>query len=205
MKLTNTTDFPQERIREIIGFIKPNNLIAPKYTIRITNSNGPTGGHFAPGSLYIHISLANSECPYPRRCNHDAVIRRPQRQITFKFQKFNEKKQIWEWWRYTKKYESIKDVPKLFYSGYISSLELSREESLVHVLSHEMRHYWQINHPGKRGKIWGAKGKFSERDADAYAIRMTRAWRRLHNKPQIINWNIFEEESFKKEKENEEE
>lgn len=193
MKLTNTTNFPEERIREIVRLIKPNNLIIPKYTIRLTNSNGPTCGHFAPRSLHTHISLANSERLYPRRCNHDAVIRRPRRKITFEFQKLNEKKQIWEWWRHTKKYESINDAPKLFSSGYISSLELSREESLVHVLSHEMRHYWQMNHPGKRGKIWGAKGKFSERDADAYAIKMTRAWRRLHNQSQAVNWKLIEE------------
>ena len=27
-------------------------------------------------------------------------------------------------------------------------------------------------------RVWGARGQFSERDADAYAIRMLRAWRR---------------------------
>src|SRR5215207_5039678 len=64
--------------------------------------------------------------------------------------------------------------------GYVSCLILSREEALVHVLAHEFRHYWQYHHPGKRGKVWGARGLTSERDADAYAIRKLREWRRMH-------------------------
>jgi hypothetical protein len=61
--------------------------------------------------------------------------------------------------------------------GYISHWLLTREECLVHVLAHEMRHVWQINH--KQGWIPGSKGRsFSEKDADAFAIKVVRAWRR---------------------------
>jgi hypothetical protein len=55
---------------------------------------------------------------------------------------------------------------------------LSKEEILVMVIAHELRHLWQYKH--KKGKVWGAKGRFSERDADAYAIRKVREWRRLN-------------------------
>ena len=65
--------------------------------------------------------------------------------------------------------------------GYIDSLLLSRTEALVNVMAHEFRHLWQKNHSGKIGKVWGAKGKFSERDADAYAIKKHREWRRTKN------------------------
>lgn len=53
----------------------------------------------------------------------------------------------------------------------------SRLDALVYLAAHELRHLWQakVTH-GYR--VWGARGKFSERDADAYAIKMLRAWRR---------------------------
>jgi hypothetical protein len=194
LKLQNTTDIPIERIREIVKFVKPNGLLTPRYMIRINNSSRGTSGYFLQSRRDICIRLSKKNFPYPQRSNRDPVVRRPLRKISLYYQEFNEKKQIWQWWRCWKMYESIKDTPKVFSSGgYISSLELSREESLVHILAHELRHYWQMNHPGKRGKVWGARGKFSERDADAYAIRMTRAWRRLHNQSQAVNWNIMEE------------
>jgi hypothetical protein len=65
--------------------------------------------------------------------------------------------------------------------GYLPSLILSQEEALVETLAHEFRHFWQVNHQTKRGKVWGARGIFSERDACWYAIRKVRKWRRQHN------------------------
>lgn len=53
----------------------------------------------------------------------------------------------------------------------------SRMEWLVYLAAHELRHLWQARVPRGR-RVWGARGQFSERDADAYAIRMLRAWRR---------------------------
>ena len=53
----------------------------------------------------------------------------------------------------------------------------SRIEALVLVTAHELRHLWQAQHP-KGWRVWGSRGQYSERDADAYAIRMLRAWRR---------------------------
>ena len=59
--------------------------------------------------------------------------------------------------------------------GYIQSLVLSREEALVHVMAHELRHLWQKRY--SRGMVWGSRGRYSERDADAYAIHKVREWR----------------------------
>lgn len=62
--------------------------------------------------------------------------------------------------------------------GYLGVPWLAdRVEGLVFVLAHELRHLWQARVPRGR-RVWGARGQFSERDADAYAIRMLRAWRR---------------------------
>jgi hypothetical protein len=52
-----------------------------------------------------------------------------------------------------------------------------RTEALVFILAHELRHLWQARIPRGR-RVWGARGQYSERDADAYAIKMLRAWRR---------------------------
>lgn len=61
--------------------------------------------------------------------------------------------------------------------AYLEHETHSDTEALVDIVAHELRHLWQRKHP--RGyRVWGAKGKYSERDADAYAIRMLRAWRR---------------------------
>ena len=55
----------------------------------------------------------------------------------------------------------------------------SRIEALLWVLAHELRHLWQAASTGKRrGMVYGAKGRFSERDADAYALQMLRRYRR---------------------------
>ncbi|MFB1500801.1 hypothetical protein [Thiocapsa sp. N5-Cardenillas] len=61
--------------------------------------------------------------------------------------------------------------------GYLPRDCWTQHERLVHVIAHELRHLWQGR--VKRGhRVWGARGQFSERDADAYGIRLTRAWRR---------------------------
>ena len=60
--------------------------------------------------------------------------------------------------------------------GYLPHVWGSRMEALVHLLAHELRHLWQAKHT--KGKVWGARGRMSERDADAYAIQMLRRFRR---------------------------
>jgi hypothetical protein len=63
--------------------------------------------------------------------------------------------------------------------GYLPSVEYTREEAIVHFVAHELRHLYQALHPSRqRARVWGARGQFSERDADAFAISRTRHWRR---------------------------
>jgi hypothetical protein len=51
-------------------------------------------------------------------------------------------------------------------------------ELVVVVAAHELRHAWQARSKSRRGYIWGGRGRFSEVDTEAYALRMLRAWRR---------------------------
>ena len=66
--------------------------------------------------------------------------------------------------------------------GYLPFVTFNRLENFLFVLSHEMRHLWQSKVP-KGWRVWGARGKFSERDADAYGIRIVRQWRKLNYNP----------------------
>ena len=63
--------------------------------------------------------------------------------------------------------------------GYLQYALGSRREVLVAILAHELRHLWQGAGQGKRrGMVYGARGRMSERDADAYALQMLRRYRR---------------------------
>jgi hypothetical protein len=67
--------------------------------------------------------------------------------------------------------------------GYQPRLLLDRMESLVDVLAHEFKHAWQYENIGKkRGRLHGVRrNSISEKEADAYAIKTVREWRRLYN------------------------
>jgi hypothetical protein len=61
--------------------------------------------------------------------------------------------------------------------AYIGFNLYSIQEAAVMITAHELRHLWQSK--VKTGwRVWGSKGQFSERDADAYAIQMVRRYRR---------------------------
>jgi hypothetical protein len=73
--------------------------------------------------------------------------------------------------------ERFKPYVSWEHKGYLPIVHGSREEALVTLLAHELRHLWQEK--VKRGhRVWGARGQFSERDADAYALHKLREWRR---------------------------
>jgi hypothetical protein len=214
MKLANTTSFPEDRIREIIQFVKPNNLPTSNFDVRVNNSAYSYRGYFLPSGEYSSRKLRPGRSyVFPSRCQIVAKIsndeskfplienRDPSRTVSLCYDEYNEKKGVWEEYRIShpiaiskayiaRKNRENKASGKLYnwtpnVGGYIPSLILSREEALVHILAHELRHFWQVNHKTKRGKVWGAKGVYSERDTDAYAIRKTREWRRLYTPREI--------------------
>jgi hypothetical protein len=48
---------------------------------------------------------------------------------------------------------------------------------MIHLVAHELRHLWQPTHRTRRMPT-ARHGRISERDADIYAIRKVRAYRR---------------------------
>lgn len=77
--------------------------------------------------------------------------------------------------------------------AYLDYLLLSREEGVVQVTAHEFYHLKQHVYP-RCHRVWGSKGKQSERACDAYGIKMVRKWRRAHTTvPEITEqiWNVI--------------
>jgi hypothetical protein len=59
-------------------------------------------------------------------------------------------------------------------------------EVLIYILAHELMHTRQGQGGRIRGRVWGARGRFSEIETDSYAIRKVREWRRSgHSIPPI--------------------
>lgn len=84
--------------------------------------------------------------------------------------------------------------------GYIAGIAIgSRGEALLFVLAHELRHAWQSSH--LQGKVYGSRGRYSERDADAWGLRMVRRARREPELRALIAQvpeGITQEQSFEK-------
>lgn len=64
--------------------------------------------------------------------------------------------------------------------GYLPWPAYTFEEALVALVAHECNHLAQAKNARLYRRTWGARGRFSERDCDAYAIRMLRKWRAEH-------------------------
>lgn len=64
------------------------------------------------------------------------------------------------------------------HGAYMPWYAYTYEEALVALVAHELNHLAQAKNPRLARRTWNARGQFSERDCDAYAIRMMRAWRR---------------------------
>jgi hypothetical protein len=70
--------------------------------------------------------------------------------------------------------------------GYINDSNLltavRQNRGISSGVGSEIRHVWRSQieewERRRRGMVWGARGVFSERDADAFAIRKVREYRR---------------------------
>jgi hypothetical protein len=188
IRLRNTTDIPDQKIREIIRFTQAASTELDNFSVNVTNSNK----NVFCGSFYniintktnlqtpkIIVRITKNENKFPFYSNNI-----PEKPIKLFFEKLGKRTGKYQRW-YAKRY--VPDLKKRKNTGgYINCLLLSREEAVILVMAHELRHLWQMNHytrgsQGKEGRVWGSKGQYSNRDADAYAIRKIREWRRKHS------------------------
>lgn len=172
MKLKNTTNITNERIKEILNFVKPQGKLKTLRWLTVRNilkdERGPLSGHAYANSIEVWVT--NNENAFPRKIDYSWKV---------SWEKDDDGKTV-------VKEKDEKRRGKLGY--YLPQLLLSREEALVSVIAHEYRHIWQRNHNLKKDRVWGSKGKSSERDCDAYAIKMTRAWRRKERERRQREW-----------------
>jgi hypothetical protein len=63
--------------------------------------------------------------------------------------------------------------------GNVIIVLLSSEENLVFTIAHELRHHWQYITP--LGKLCNKSKIEQEKDANSYAIKQVRLWRKLHS------------------------
>lgn len=150
MKLVNHTDIPTETIRAIIRAVRPAGI--GNFDVRISNfaGRGCVGRAYTNGSGY-HATAD----PFliVRVARTDARARHKGKAR----------------------------------GAYLAEVWGSRVEAVIWVLAHELRHMWQAGGARddrrriicpRRGMVYGARGRFSERDADAYALQMLRRYRR---------------------------
>lgn len=161
MRLRNYTDIPVAKIREMIAFAKPSGVSG--FDVRVSNlaGQGVRGRAYHRGSSYH-----DRACPF--------VVVSVQRGPHLK----PYTPQVRVVHRVSRDANGVetKSVMRRS-SGYLPMPAMSREEGVLFVIAHELRHLWQAK--VRRGRrVWGARGQFSERDADAYALRALRHWRR---------------------------
>jgi hypothetical protein len=175
MRLKNYTDISNEKLRDMIQFVKPNGISDFKLTV-YNSKEGWGCGKACPEYNELYVRLPKAKCTYPYLRDNS---KKRTRVVKLYWDQLNEKTGKWEQW-YQTKHIALPEESWKSKGGYIPCLILSREESTIYLLAHELRHLWQYKHKGKRGRVWGARGLYSERDTCAYAIRKTREWRKLH-------------------------
>ena len=163
MRLKNTSGLPDALVREVIRFVRPGGI--SNFDVMVKRSDKAFGGmSYAEGSSYhwtarpfVTVRIGPDK-KFPFYVRGDRMDR-PGGAVTV----YSDGRPPRVSKPQTKGYLTI---------GWITS----RVEALVLVMAHELRHQWQATH--SRGRVWGSRGKYSERDADAYALGMLRAWRR---------------------------
>jgi len=137
MKIKNKSFFTEEEIREVVRFVKPQNV--SRFSVKVRECRGGYSGWFCH-------SWGNNGRMEPE------VIASVSRSISFPHH-------------------------RKMHGAYLSFDLYNLKEILVMLLAHELRHFWQFKIP-KGWRVWRAKGQYSERDADAYALHKVREWRR---------------------------
>jgi hypothetical protein len=179
MKMDNKSAFHDNHIKKIINFVMPplvkycvdNYKLNIKVMVRA--GNGATGQTNCIGkqwNVFLQVPTHYSKYPYQEQTQEKEI-------------RGFEDRQNWV-------------NMGAGTTDYIPAFILTREEHLVHTAAHELRHIAQhlasiltkdaynILPPEVIKDISPTpSGQFSDKDADRYAIRKQREWRRIHNQP----------------------
>jgi hypothetical protein len=177
MRFRNYTDLSDALVREVAAFVMPPGVTG---SFSLKNcGNGPFRGRAYPENAgpYCVVSIGAAKW-YPYRGQDKRKVREQWR----RYRKGKAEPRTTHWYAGGVMTHTTTRMVKAGApgnrKGYLPRPALgNRTEALVYVLAHELRHLWQGRvHRGRR--VWGSRGQYSERDADAYAIHKLREWRR---------------------------
>lgn len=151
MRIKNTSDVPMEVIRDIIRLVRP------------------------PGIGGFHVIATKCSGSWRGCANGRGVT------IRFDATRAYKPKRLWMYQYGQLRPNWSKPDPV---TGRIYQLKGRRYyvsgflESLIYLMAHELMHVRQGQKGGLRGRVWGARGRYSEIETEAYAIRKLREWRK---------------------------
>lgn len=165
MKITNSTDLPNDLVREIISFVRPSGI--SNFDVMIKNS----GDKWPAGRAYV-----SGKCSYHATNNPFVVCRVPKLFITT------------HGWRTAIDTTPV-SITNIHFPQKLTTYQIghlkgkrywlaNRVEALVYLLAHELRHLWQYKMKNKKGYYPKSRGRFSEIDTEGYALTKLRAWRK---------------------------
>lgn len=180
MKLINKTKYSREYLFEIIKFCKPANFRMRNIASMTFLMSKKRYGHgnadiTVPWQTEIRIGIPRNPYPHPRWVKY---TRAKEKRSYLTFENGVKEPVIHSYWHRSN-------------SGYLDYLLLTEEESIVHIIAHEIRHSFQANNPKGR-RVWGGRKGQSERDCDAFAINRQRKWRHLHYQDAIQSGKFAE-------------
>lgn len=151
MKLINRSSFSDDLIRAVIRFVRPPGI--KKFTVTVTDKKGYVfGGHGSRRGVLVRI---NQKAKYPYKLH------------TYQYGQLKA--------RYSKPDPVTGVMRQLKGRRYYIA---SRTEALIYIMAHELMHTRQGQRGNLRGKVWGARGRYSEIETESYAIRKLREYRR---------------------------
>jgi hypothetical protein len=188
MKIRNTTNIANQRLQEMIKFCNPG--VSKRVHGIFAQSNDYAHGYASITDRSIKIWIPKKQAyPYLWDFNHrfrwvevgsdeekhfsDAVVIK-------ELKNHDTDRSISDW--KLLQYE-VRNPYR------VSHMVLSKEEDIISVLAHELRHQWQYSKPFKALWSYGCQKKTShytrERDASIYSITKLREWRRRNTPTHI--------------------
>lgn len=209
MRLRNTSGFSDELVREVYRFVKPNGTHPREVVVRKGAYADRYSGHSWQGS-HIVVTVCAEE---PLRENDWRRILREQRlkarerpdhsgyldvacltpEEVLVLVMAHELRHQWQGLGVKTKWGGIDvqlyDKTKIVYDRPGETITTASGATHFNARRIKVR---AIRIRKRCAMVWGARGRFSERDADAYAVRMVRAWRREHRPEPVLDPILFD-------------
>lgn len=150
MKLINRSSFSDELIRAVVRFVRPPGI--KNFQVKVTDKKGYVfRGHGWGKGVLVRI---NQKAKFPRKLH------------TYQYGQLKSK-----WTKPDPVTGVIRQIKGRRY--YLKDAT----EALIYVMAHELMHTRQGQRGRLRGRVWGARGRFSEIETESYAIRKLREYR----------------------------